>query len=347
MADRFNKIVETIGPHGIDGLLLNSEANVSYAAGFHAPDSYMVISEKRGTLITDFRYASDFKRLSKPPIEILEYKDSIFKTIAQVLKQENLKKIGFESRHLTFAECEILNKLAPKSARFIPLAQTLEPLREIKEKDEISNIRRAVEITRQALSFIEKKLKSGVTELQIGAEIEHFIRLKGATRSSFDIIVASGPNSSFPHAPISDRIIKNGEPVVIDIGVEYNGYKSDLTRTFFLGKISPIALEVKRIVCEAQKRAIKKIKPGAIIKDIDRAARYYIEGKGFGKNFGHALGHGVGLEVHESPSINKKNNHRVKKGMIFTVEPGIYLSEEFGVRQEEMVLVTDNEAEAL
>ena len=347
LADRFNKILEIMKAQGIDGLLLNSEANISYVAGFHAPDSYMLIGALGGTLITDFRYTCDFEKKVVSPIKVLEYRSSIFKTIARTIRQEAIKKTGFESRHLTFAECEILNDLAGKSSKFIPLKETIEPLREVKDEEEIANMKRAIEITLKTFSFIEKKLKPGLAELEVVAEIERFIRLQGACASAFNIIVASGPNSSFPHAGISQRVMKKGEPVVIDMGVEYNGYKCDLTRTFFLGKITPLVQKVAHIVHEAQIRAIKIIRPGTIIKDIDSAARYYIAGKGFGKNFGHALGHGVGLEVHESPSINRKNNHRIRKGMIFTVEPAIYIAGAFGVRREDMVLVTDTGVEVL
>ena len=327
--------------------MLNSAPNVSYAAGFHAPDSYILISAEGITLITDFRYAADFKKQADPCVKIREYKGSVFKAICRGIKDGSIKNLGFESRHLTFAECQVLNELAAKTTKFIPLKETLEPLREIKEKGEVENIKKAIEITLKSFSMIEKMLKPGLRELQVAAEIERFIRLEGATASAFDIIVASGPNSSYPHAGISQRIMRNGEPVVIDMGVEYNGYKSDLTRTFFLGKINPTVERVLNIVRQAQQKAIHAIRPGRVLKDIDGRARNYIIGKGFGKFFGHALGHGIGLEVHESPSINRKNHRLIKKGMIFTIEPGIYVAGEFGIRIEDIVLVTDSAAEVL
>lgn len=345
--NRFNKFVAILKKEKISGLLLSSQYNVSYAVGFYAPDSYALISPEGITLITDFRYTAEFEKKAKPPIKIKEYKGTVFSTVIDIIKQKRLRQIGFESRYLAFAECEILNNLSKRAFKWIPLKETLEPIREIKEEAEIQNILKGIQITQKTFAFIKTMLKSGLREVEVAAEIERFIRLKGATASAFNIIVASGPNSSYPHAAISQRIMRQGEPVVIDMGVEYNGYKCDLTRTFFLGKIKPIVRKIAHIVQEAQKQAIRTIKPGVIIKDIDEAARNYISEKGFGKNFGHALGHGIGLEVHESPSINKKNHHRINKGTIVTVEPGIYLPGEFGIRIEDIVLVTDNGAEVL
>jgi Xaa-Pro aminopeptidase len=339
---RFNKILELMHAQDIDGLLLNAGPNVSYAVGFHAPDSYLLASAQGITLVTDFRYKADFQRKAQAPVKIKEHKQNIFNSIVKTIKDQRLKKIGFESRHLTFAECELLNKLTKKQFLFVPLTETIEPLREIKEEEEIKNIKKALAITQEAYAFIKKKLKPGKSELGIAAEIEYFIRQNGARSSAFDIIVASGPNSSYPHAQVTDRRLCLNEPILIDMGIEYNGYKCDLTRTFFLGRIKPIVRKAHEAILSAQQKAIAAIKPGVLAKDIDSVARNCITEKGFGKFFGHALGHGVGLEVHECPSIDRKNSKPLKTGMVFTIEPGIYLAGRFGIRREDMVLVTDN-----
>ncbi len=344
---RFNKIADLLSTLRLDAMLLSSTPNVSYCAGFHAPDSYLVITKKKAVIITDSRYACDFARKTKPPFIVKEYKGSVFKAIVGILKQMAAKEAGFESRHLTFAECEVFNRLGSKHIKFIPLKETIEPLREIKENEEILDIKKALAITLKAFAFAKKMLKPGVKELEIAAHLERFIRLNGATSSAFDIIVASGPNSSYPHAGITSRVMQKGDAVVIDMGVAYNGYKSDLTRTYFLGKINPIAQKAYRIVSEAQQRAIKAIRPGVTAKSIDSAARDHIAEKGFGKFFGHSLGHGVGLEVHESPSINKKNHRIISANMVFTVEPGIYIPGKFGIRIEDMILVNNFGAEVL
>jgi Xaa-Pro aminopeptidase len=344
---RFLNIFALLTKEDIDGLLLNSEANVSYAAGFDAPDAYGFISGKNVSIITDFRYVEDFKRFARPPVRVLQYEKSLFDTAARLILECKTKRVGFEARHLTFAECEILNRMLGKKVRFIPLQQTIERLREIKDAQEIAHIRQGIRIAQKTLAFAKAKVKPGRSEMAIAADIERFARLNGAHAVAFETIVASGPNSSYPHARLTDRILKEGDAVVVDLGVEVNGYKCDLTRTFFLGKIKPIVLKASKVVRQAQELAIRSIKPGIPICSIDEIARHYIAQQGFGKNFGHALGHGVGLEVHESPSINKKNTRKFEPGMVFTIEPGIYLPGRFGIRMEEMVLVTRDGVEVL
>lgn len=345
--DRFGQIQSLLKTQKIDALLLNHRANVSYAVGFNAPDAYALVTPEGIHLITDFRYAADYRRQALAAVTVTQPKKSFFDTIAQIAAKSRIRSLGFESRHLTFAECEILHELFGKKISFIPIKKSIEALREIKRPEELNRIRKALAITLEAYNFIEKKIKPDIAELALAGEIERFIRLKGARSSAFDIIVASGPNASYPHATASQRRLKNGEPVIIDMGVDYEGYKSDLTRTFFLGRIPPIVRKSADIVRLAQKKAIQAIKPGVLLKDIDAAARQFIASKGVGKNFGHALGHGVGLEVHEDPAINKKNDHPAKEGMVFTVEPGIYLEGDFGIRMEEMVAVTRDGVEVL
>lgn len=343
----FEKIFGVLKTTKLDAILLNFEPNVSYSASFFAPDAYSLITLSEIILITDFRYKADFKEKAIGPIEIAEIQGTFYKTISDLIKKRSLKKVGFESRHLTFAECEAFHKTLPKKVSFIPLKETLEPLRQVKDVAEINIIREATKITLDIFDMIPSICKPGATELEVAAEIERAIRLKGASTSAFNTIVASGPNSSHPHAAISNRKIQSNEGVVIDMGVTLKGYKSDLTRTLFLGKISGIVKEAYEVVKEAQKRAIEVIRPGVPIKKVDEAARNYIEKKGFGKFFGHALGHGIGLEVHEAPSINKNNTNLLEEGSIFTIEPGIYKAGEFGIRVEDIVLVTSNGAEVL
>ncbi len=347
MTGKLPKILKAIEAQKVDCFLLNHEPNVSYAAGFATTDSYLIASEKSFDIITDFRYTADYASKAPKFVKIIESKSSVFKTICKTLISKGYKRVGFESRHLTFAECQKLHDLSKNKIQWIPLEETIEVIRQIKTTEELEYIKKAIQITNKTYDIIQNKLKPGTSELELAAIAEHFIRICGASSAAFNIIIASGPNSSYPHASISNRIIKSGEPVLIDLGVTYNGYKSDLTRTFFLGKINPIVEKVNNIVKEAHKRAIKAIKPEISIKSVDGAARNYIRSKGFGKNFGHSLGHGVGLEVHEAPSINKNNNQKLKKGMVFTVEPGIYLAGSFGVRHEDMVLVTDDGVEVL
>jgi len=184
-------------------------------------------------------------------------------------------------------------------------------------------------------------------EVEIVAELERFMRYAGARAEAFDLIVASGPNSSQPHHLSGNRKLRNNEPVLIDLGVEYEGYKSDLTRVFFLGKINILARKAYKAVLEAQDLAIKMVKPGVKLAEIDKVARDYLAKNGYAGRFGHNLGHGFGLEVHEEPRIGPHSQGLTEPGMVFTVEPGVYLPGKFGIRIEDMVLVTGKGCEVL
>lgn len=341
---KFSNIFQT---EKIDGLILSSESNVSYAAGFSAPDAYALLTPQEIILVTDPRYDEDFRTKATPPVKIV-CNTSVLKTLASCIKRGGLARVGFESRRLPFAEAELFHRLLKKHAKLIPLKETLEPLREIKNDIEIAKIRRAVTITLRTYGFLKKYIKAGMRELDIAAEIERFVRREGASGTAFDVIVASGPNSSYPHAAATRRPVEKGEPIIIDLGVVYDGYRSDLTRTLFLGKIKKsVVRQAAGVVREAQQRAIRQAKAGVPAKVLDAAARSYITRHGFGNNFCHALGHGVGLETHELPSINKKNGMLIKENSVFTIEPGIYFPGAFGIRMEEMVLATRHGAEVL
>jgi len=350
----------------LDALIISSSPNISYLTGFISRDSLFLISRRGNTYITDSRYIEEAKNNLQGATAIKKINGSIFKIIADTCKGLNIKRIGFEGRYLPFDEYkkikEELNKprhqlvyskvdfpnwCGGKDLELISTHGLIEELRQIKRVGELKKIKKAVKITIDALTFIKGFILPGRKEIEVAAELERFIRHKGACGSAFNIIVASGPNSSFPHHLTSQRKIKNNEPVLIDIGVDYLGYKSDLTRVFFLGTITSAVRRIYGIVLGAQDRAIRKIKPGININKIDAAARQYITQKGYGGFFGHSLGHGIGLEVHEEPRISAKEKGILKPGMLFTIEPAIYLPERFGIRIEDMVLVTDNGCEVL
>ena len=227
------------------------------------------------------------------------------------------------------------------------MSDLVEGSRLIKDETEISLIRDSVAILENAVLYFESMLKPGLSENDLASRTEYFIRAASGEWASFEIIVASGPNSAFPHARPGDRIIKPNDMVLLDLGVSYDGYKSDLTRVFFLGRINDKQKKIYGIVKEAQRRSIKAVKPGAKISKIDGIARGFITDKGFGGRFSHSLGHGIGLEVHESPSISSRNHAEIKPGMVFTIEPAVYLPGWGGIRIEDMVLVTKKGFEVL
>ncbi|MFH0791476.1 MAG: Xaa-Pro peptidase family protein [Candidatus Omnitrophota bacterium] len=344
----FPAIKRFLKEQGLDGLVISSPYNISYLSGIISRDSLLIISEKANLYLTDSRYTEEAK--NKLPVglfKIEQINGSLSDLIAKLCKKFNFKRLGFEAKYLSFGEYQKLKEKLDKIAELIPVSAVIEDLRQIKTPREIDKIKEACRITIEALKFIRDFILPGKKEIEVAAELERFIRYNGAHASSFDIIVASGPNSSFPHHLTSERVIQNNEPVLIDIGVDYSGYKSDLTRVFFLGKISPLVNKIYGIILEAQARAIQKIKPAVKIGKIDGIARQYITKQGYGGFFGHNLGHGIGLEVHEAPNISSIETSQLRSGMVFTVEPGIYLAGKFGIRIEDMCLVTQKGVEVI
>jgi len=344
---RLKNIYAKLDQENLDSIIISSPANISYLTKYPSRDSYLLISKRKNLYFTDSRYVEEAARPLKGIAEIKQTNGSVFKIVAKSCLKLGLEKIAFEERILPFAEYKKLTEGLRKRAKLIPAHSLIEGLRQVKETQEVEKMKKAIKITTSALKFIEKTLVLNMKEIEVVAELERFIRYHGANNAAFDIIVASGPNSGFPHHIPGQRKIKKNEPILVDIGVDYLGYKSDLTRVFFLGKITTLAKRIYQIVLKAQERAIKKIKPGVPIKEIDSAARQYITQKGYGGFFGHNLGHGIGLEIHEEPEISSSANSLLKANMVFTIEPGIYIPNKFGIRIEDMVKVAPGKCEVL
>ena len=345
--ERLHKLCKKLDALKVDSILVSIPANITYLTKYPSRDSYFLVSRKENIYFTDSRYIEEAQKALKEIAIVRQVNGSVFGLIADSCKELKLTCIAFEERHLPYAEHNRITRYLAGKAKLIPVHGIVEELRQIKELSEIAKIRKAIKITQKALKHIKRFIKPGVTEIEVVAELERFIRYFGATNSAFDIIVASGPNSSLPHHISSSRKIRNNEPVLIDLGIDYLGYKSDLTRVFFLGKIKVLLQQIHSIVAQAQRLAIKEIKPGISAGKIDSVGRQYIEKHGFAQFFGHSLGHGVGLEVHEQPSVSPRGDCILKPGMVFTVEPGIYLPGKFGIRIEDMVLVTETGVKVL
>lgn len=331
----------------LDGLLVSSPANISYLTKYPSRDSYLLVSKRGNFYFTDSRYLQECRKrlLNIAKIDLINH--SLALPVAHACSKLGLRRIGFEERRLSYADFQRIKAQVGGNINLVPTHGLIEGLRLIKDNQELEKMRIAARITIKALQFIKPHLEPGRKELEIAAELERFIRYEGAHSSAFNIIVASGPNSGFPHHITSHRIMRNNEPVLIDIGTDYFGYKSDLTRVFFLGKINPLARRIYDIVRKANALAIKKIKPGVSFDKIDAASRHYLARSGYAKFFGHALGHGLGLETHEAPRISGRETGELKAGMVFTVEPAVYLPGKFGIRIEDMVLVTQKGCEVL
>jgi Xaa-Pro aminopeptidase len=344
---RIKNIYTKLERQNLDGIIVSLPANITYLTKYPSRDSYLLVSKKENIYFTDSRYIEEAKSALKGIANLKKVNGLVFKLIADTCLTLRLKRVAFEERNLAFAEYRKIREGVSRKIVLVPTHSLIEELRQIKESEELQNIRNAIAITAKAFKFIKNLIAPGKREIEVVGEVERFIRYEGASGVSFDIIVASGLNSSFPHHISSQRKLKDNEPVLVDIGVEYLGYKSDLTRVFFLGRIDTLTQKIYDIVLEAQISAIEKIKPGENAAEIDKAGRGYITQNGFGEFFGHNLGHGIGLEVHESPYISGKEKNAVRPGMVFTVEPAIYLPDKFGIRIEDMVLVTKDGCEVL
>ena len=332
---RIKNLQRKIVSEKMDGFISFNPSNIFYLTGFRAENSFVFVSRKDIILVVSELNYSSAEKYANCKIQIAS--DSFFK------KYKN-KKIGFDNG-ISVARLEKLKKI--KGVKFESCSNFIENIRLIKDQDEIKKIKIACKISKKAIEYAEKKLKAGITEKELADELEYFLRTSGAEKSAFDIIVASSNNAADPHHKPTNRKIQKNDIVIIDLGCVYEGYNSDLTRTFFLGKINKYAENVFEIVKAAQKKALNGIKDGISCKEVDFAARNFINKNGFGKYFIHGTGHGVGVDIHEEPSVSAKAEAILKAGMVVTVEPGIYIPHKFGVRIEDTVLVTKSGCEVL
>lgn len=321
-----------------DAILISGIENVRYITGFTGSSGALLITENSGVFFTDSRYTEQARKEIKGKIDVREYKKKLPDLSAAIIGM-GLKKVGFEDHDLTFQSYQALKKELD-GIKLVPLKERLSLLRGVKTEDELKLISNASDIACKAFEKILPSLKPGNRENDLAVELEYFMRKGGAEGLSFDVIVASGGRSALPHGRASDRRLKTGDPVVIDFGARFKGYHSDETVTVFIGNASERQRTIYQIVKEAHDRAIDAVRPGAMFSDIDKAARKLIDQAGYGKYFGHGTGHGVGLNVHEAPAISPNSKGMAEEGMVFTIEPGIYIPRHGGVRIEDMVVVT-------
>lgn len=343
--NRIEKVREKFGTNEIDGFISFKKENIRYLTGFSGSTAAVVLTRDKAFFLTDFRYTTQAKDEVNDGFEVRECK-KIIESLSELIRSLGLRKIGFESNLSYSTYGELQDKL--NSTLLVSTKNLIEDIRIVKEPAEMECIRGAIGIAERAFRTIKKVIKKGCKERDIAIEMEYRLRKEGTEAIPFDIIVASGERGAMPHGIAGDKVIKNGELVIVDFGSRYNGYHSDCTRTLLIGEGDKRQREIYEIVLSAQREAINAIKPGLKASDIDSKARGYIKDAGYGDNFGHGTGHGVGLEVHENPRIAEGQDEIIiKEGMVFTVEPGIYIPGWGGIRIEDMVLVTKNGCEVL
>lgn len=341
---RIENLRKEMAKNNIDGVLLVGDFNRNYMSGFTGDESFSVITLDKAIFITDPRFTEQANQQVRD-YEIREYKGIFSDFLKNLVEELNIKKLGFEEDVISFGTySEYKNKI---NAELIPLNGMIEGLRIIKDEKEIQNIKGAAAIADKAFSHMLKFIKSGMTEREIGLELEFFMKKQGATDLSFPSIVASGVRSCLPHGQATDKVVQNGEFLTLDFGCIFNEYCSDMTRTIVVGEPSDKMREIYDVVLNANKNALLEIREGVTGFEVDKVARDYIEEKGYGKYFGHGLGHGVGRYIHEEPRLSPLGKKVLKAGMIVTDEPGIYIPDFGGVRIEDLILVTKDGCEVL
>ncbi len=330
----------------LDALLVTKAANIEYLSRFDG-EGQLLITLKDKFLITDFRYQEAVrKKIKSFQIHSRESFVPLEESLSALTKRLKIKRMGFEAQDLNYATYRRLHKTL-NNLKLISTKNVIERLRAIKTDQEIALIKKVAYCALASFTFAKNFIKPGKTECEIADAIQYFMKKMGAEGSAFDTIIASGKRASQPHARVSTRSVKKNDAVLIDLGCRKSGYNSDLTRVIFLGKMSGKIKKIYQIVIRAQQLAIEAVRAGEQIYKIDKIARQYIAKEGFGPYFGHALGHGIGREVHEYPSISPKNHEVLKAGMVFTIEPGIYIPGWGGIRIEDMILVTKNGSQIL
>ena len=328
----------------VDGLLLTSRYSRLYSAEYDIAEGVAIVTKKGCRYFTDSRYIEAAENgLKGYEVIMVDREHPYTKLINEAIEEFGVSKLGFEEDYLNVAEFRYYEK--GLNAELVPMNKPIHKFRQIKEEWELNLMRRAQEITDKAFSEVLGRIKVGMTEKELQAELIYCLYKNGADNTAFDPIVVSGPNTSLPHGVAGERIIQAGDFVTMDFGVLYYGYCSDMTRTVAVGYATEEMQKVYNTVLQAQLAGIAATKAGVPGKDIDAAARKVIEDAGYGPYFGHGYGHSLGLEVHEAPSPNSANSQPMPVGAAASAEPGIYLPGRFGVRIEDVTIFLENGCE--
>ena len=327
-------------------VLVTDSIDVEYLCGFRSSSVFALLSTRENILVSDFRYKEAALAFcaANPQWRFMQTAENDFSILQGLCPVGSV--IGFESSEISVDRFDALRKKL-KKRKFVKLADSLENIFAVKEKFEIDSMQKAAHIGDGALRRTLRHLKTGVSEKTVAERLELECRLGGSEKPSFDTIVLFGARSALPHGKPSDARLKNGDFVLCDFGCTVNGFASDMTRTVVFGKAGRRQKEIHGIVLDAQKHAKDFVREGAAARDVDKCARDLIGKAGYADLFGHATGHGVGRRIHEPPRISRTNTGPLKKNMVITVEPGIYIPGFGGVRVEDMVVVGSTGARTL
>ena len=323
----------------VQGLFLTSRYSRMYAAEFDISEGYAIVSKNGARYFTDSRYIESAEKNIKE-FEVIDFQTNLFECLNQAIRDFGISVLGFEDQYLTVAELNLFKDRL--DAEFVPKQTEINSFRASKELWEIERLMKAQEITDKAFTEVLGRIREGMTEKELCAELIYCLYKNGGEGLSFDPIVVSGPNTSMPHGVPGDRKLQKGDFITMDFGVLYQGYCSDMTRTVALGYATDEMKKVYQTVLDAQLAGIAVSKAGVSGKEIDGAARDVISQAGYGKYFGHGYGHSLGLEIHEDPNCNARNDQPLPLHAVCSAEPGIYLPGKFGVRIEDVVIMEEN-----
>jgi len=351
MNDRVTRLRRALEKHELDGALISNAQNRRYLSGFTGSAGYLLITADDAIIATDFRYYEQ-SAAQAPDFRLHKVANGFDAWAPGLLAGLGGKKIAFEANDMTVATHQQFKKTIaalpePERPSLVPTPNLVESLRLFKEPAEVEALQKAVDLGDAAFTHVAERVEPGWAEKQVAWEIEKYIREHGGDGLSFDTIVAGGPWGAMPHAYPRDRKLEPGEGVVIDMGCEVDGYMSDLTRTIFLGKPDDQFRKIYDVVLTAQLTAEEMVKPGMTGEECHMIAHKVIEAAGYGETFGHGLGHGIGLQVHEAPRVARTSTDELKDRMVFTIEPGIYVTGWGGVRIEDMVVLENGKARVM
>lgn len=352
---RQQRLQKMLSAHRLDALLVTHLPNVRYLCGFTGSAGVLLVTANRSVFFTDGRY-TDQARAEVQAARIVITRKGPMAAAAEWLSDHmkadrqassSQTRVGIEGEHLTVAARSHLGKLLPSGLRLREAPPLVEQARLVKDEQEIESIRSAVLLGASLFNSALETIRPGVFETEVAAEMEYAARLAGAEAMSFETIIASGKRSALPHGRASRTAIPAQEFVVCDFGVILSGYCSDMTRTVYVGRASAEARRVYQAVKQAQQAGVDAVRPGITVGEVDKAARKSLQNNGLAKYFTHSTGHGVGLEIHEPPRLAAGQTEILRPGMVITIEPGVYIPGKWGVRIEDMVIVTEQGCEVL
>jgi Xaa-Pro aminopeptidase len=340
MSTRAERLSTALDGAGVDLLLVTNLVNVRYLTGFTGTSGLALIGSGTRVFLTDFRYTEQAEQEVYPEFERVTVAQTLIAEAIERLPEGTLR-LGYESETVTVDAFEQMREQFPERAELVAVKGLVEKMRIVKDEGEIELIAAATKIADEAFEALLAGGLEGRTERELALALEYDMRLRGAESPSFDSIVAGGPHGALPHATPRDAKIEAGQLVVIDWGAKFSGYCSDCTRTVAVGEPGPEAREAYELVLGAQQVGLDEVRAGGSSKEIDTAVRDIIYGAGHEGHYGHGLGHGVGLEIHEAPTLSFRADETLQTGSIVTVEPGVYIPGRFGIRIEDLVVVTD------